>query len=61
MNSVLKSLLHTIITAVLGYIALIHPSWADITIGGAITWFANWLLSHYIATTTGASARQNLS
>lgn len=63
MNSTFKGLLH----AVLGGIALVLPtvithyaSLFNITLGGLLSWAVSTALSYTVATTTGASSRQNL-
>lgn len=60
MNSGLKGIAHTILTIVsLMLPALINQSgWSQLTIGGLIAIAVNWALSHTVATTTGASAKQ---
>lgn len=61
MNSVLKGLLHTAITLLALYVpALLGSSHlADVTIGTVVAAVLNWLLSHSVPTTTGASVKQN--
>ena len=60
MPSSLKGILHSVISVVVMYFPLVHADWLNLTIGGVITIALNWALSHTIATTTGASARQGV-
>lgn len=58
MPSYLKGIAHAIASTVIMYLPIVHFSWLNITLGGLISFGANWLLSHSVATTTGASAKQ---
>lgn len=60
MNSFWKGIFHSVASAVIMYLPFIHADWLNLTIGGIITIAANWLLSYSIATTNGASAKQNM-
>ncbi len=63
MNATLKAFAHTI----LSFIAFVaptiiaqHASFFNMSIGAAIGLVLNFLLSYTVATTTGASAKQNM-
>lgn len=58
MPASLKSFLHMAVGLVLGIISIHHPATFDVTIFAAISWGLNWVLSHTVPTTTGASATQ---
>lgn len=61
MNSVTKAILHTLVGIIPSIVALViasHSPVLDLTIGQIISLIANFLISHSIPTTTGASARQ---
>ncbi len=59
MNSFTKGLVHTVVTLVALYVPtlLIQSHVADLTVGTIVAWALNWLTSHTIPTTTGASTR----
>lgn len=61
MNSFWKSVLHTAITVLAFYLpTLIDRSGvANLTVGSLVSLVLNWLLSHQVATTSGASAEQH--
>lgn len=58
MNSFSKGVLHSVISFLVMWLPLIHPGWLDLTVGAVVTIVLNWLLSHTIPTTSGASANQ---
>lgn len=60
MNSFLKGILHTLLPVAAIWVTswVAHSGFADMTIGSGVGLVLNWLLSHFIPTTTGASARQ---
>ena len=61
MNSISKSVLHTVAS----YVAIWLPSvipfshTLQLSLGAVLLLGANWVISHTIATTTGASAHQH--
>lgn len=59
MNSLLKGALHTLATTLMLALPLFHGGWFDLTVGAVLTICLNWIISHTIPTTTGASAKQN--
>lgn len=60
MNSTLKGILHTVASALgLWLAAFISGNpYISLPLAGVIMSTFNWLVSHYIPTTSGASARQ---
>lgn len=60
MNSFLKGVLHSLASAVIMYLPFAHFSFMNMTIGAVILVVANWVISHTIPTTSGASATQGV-
>lgn len=64
MNSFLKSIVHTALSGLALIAPLLIPiiqnnPKLDISISAVLAIILNWIISHSIPTTTGASARQN--
>lgn len=62
MSSGLKGIVHSLLSVLaVGLAALIPMTPAlNLTLGSLLSMLLNWILSRYVPTTTGASARQGI-